>query len=138
MLSLQLLPDEIITRILHSVEPDDILDNVEQSCGRFKRLSLDPLLWKHHCLSSFKYFSQEHRIQQSVQRPVMGVDWRGLYKLRRKRNALALRLLDKLANSYETDYTELNRIIAFDYDVKDLLIQQSQVPHKAGDGLSRR
>jgi F-box protein 21 len=137
-LSLDQVPDEIIGHLLYYVSPDDNLSNVQLVSRRFYHLANEPLLWRHHCRSSFKYWSQQHRIYDKIAALVQATNWKQLFIIRSARNRKTSTLLDEIIR------TKVNRIGGFEtigqigYDAKDLLLEHCQTPLTAEDGLARR
>ncbi|KAH8174852.1 transglutaminase-like superfamily protein [Sarocladium implicatum] len=131
------LPDEIITKILPHLDPDDVLRSISLTCRRFHSLATDPLLWRSTCLSYFRAFSFEHDFDSLLLGPAQDVDWLELFRLRQRRNARAVHLLDDMTKSPRLQLSKLEELCSFDYDVKEVLIQQSQSNPYQDDGLSR-
>jgi hypothetical protein len=82
--TLDSLPDELIHLLLHHLPPEDTLMSFALTSQRFHRLADEPLLWRHHCHSSFHYwdFSHEFPLQNTL--PAPEVDWKGLFIIRNR------------------------------------------------------
>ena len=131
------LPDEIIAKVLPYLDPNDVLKGISPACRRFHSLATDPLLWKSICRSYFSAFSSEHDFDSLLRSSARDVDWLALFRLRQRRNARAVRLLDDMTRSPHLQLSKLEELCSFDYDVKEVLIQQSRSSPYHEDGLSR-
>jgi|SRR5688572_2675813 F-box protein 21 len=131
------LPDEIFAKILPHLHPDDILKSVSPACQRLHFLATDPLLWRGICVTHFRAFSAEHRFGELLDGPPREVDWLALYRLRKRRNAHALQLLEDMTKSSVLQLDKMDILCAFDYDVKELLIDHAQSDPYQEDGFSR-
>ncbi|KAK3369808.1 hypothetical protein B0T24DRAFT_596510 [Lasiosphaeria ovina] len=78
------LPDEIINHLLYYVSADDALTNLQLVSRRCHQLACSPLLWRHHCRTSFAHWRESHHIQQKLAGPVAAVDWKGLFRSRKR------------------------------------------------------
>jgi F-box protein 21 len=131
------IPDEVFAKILPHLHPDDILKSIAPACRRLYLLANDPLLWKWICEHHFKAFSSEHKFGDLLKRPALEVDWLALYRLRKQRDSHALQLLDDMTKSPMLQLDKLDALCEFDYDVKELLIEQTQLDPYQGNGFSR-
>lgn len=138
VLSLDQMPDEIIGHLLYYLSPYDNLYNVQLVSHRFYRLANEPLLWRHHCRSSFKYWNPRHRFYKRAAALAQETDWKELFIFRSARNQQVSALLDEIIR------TKVNRVRGFEiigqigYDAKDFLLEQCQTSPSAEDGLARR
>ncbi|KAM0261319.1 hypothetical protein ACHAQJ_002350 [Trichoderma viride] len=136
--SINQVPDEIIGHLLYYISPDDNLSSVQLVSRRLYYLANEPLLWRHHCRSSFKYWSPQHRFHNKIEALAQATNWKQLFILRSARNRKTSGLLDEIIR------TMVNRIGGFEaigqigYDAKDLLLEHCQTPLTAEDGLARR
>jgi len=137
-MGLEQVPDEIFQSILHYVAPEDNLLSVQLLSRRLHGLANAPLLWRHHCLNTYKYWNPEHRFHQRLGGPATAVDWKGLYILRRQRNARVARLLDGILASQICRLTKFEQICMLGYDAKDFLLEQCRADEGAEDALARR
>ncbi|KAL7905696.1 hypothetical protein GGI35DRAFT_471570 [Trichoderma velutinum] len=137
-LSLDQMPDEIIGHLLYYLSPYDNLYNVQLVSHRFYRLANEPLLWRHHCRSSFEYWNPRHRFYKKAAALAQETDWKELFIFRSARNEQVSALLDEIIR------TKVNRVRGFEiigqigYDAKDFLLEQCQTSPSAEDGLARR
>lgn len=137
-LSLEQVPDEIISHLLYYISPFDNLDNVQLVSHRLYRLANEPLLWRHHCRTSFKYWNPHHRFHEKLAALAQQTDWKRLFIIRSTRNQRISYILDDIIQ------TKVNRVRGFEiigqigYDAKDLLLENCQTSPSAEDGLARR
>ncbi|UKZ76103.1 hypothetical protein TrVFT333_003799 [Trichoderma virens FT-333] len=137
VLSLNQVPDEIIGHLLYYLSPHDNLCNIQLVSRRFYHLANEPLLWRHHCRSSFKYWNPRHRFYEKTAALAQETNWKELFIFRSARNRQISALLDEIIR------TKVNRVRGFEiigqigYDAKDFLLEQCQTPPSAEDGLAR-
>lgn len=136
--TLDSLPDELIHLLLHHLPPEDTLMSFALTSQRFHRLADEPLLWRHHCHSSFHYwdFSHEFPLQNTL--PAPEVDWKGLFIIRKRRLTQAAALFSKIVTTRVDRLDNMERIAEMGYDVKEFLIEQYRAPDTHQDFLSRR
>lgn len=138
MATLDNVPDEIIRQILHHVPPDDAFDSLPLVSQRFNRLAIEPLLWKHFCQTSYRFWHAQHRIDQKLEAMASRTPWRDLWRRRKYRNDMIARLLDEIIATKVSRLTKIGSICQFGYDAKDFLLEQIQTPDSAEDALARR
>ncbi|KAG6040243.1 hypothetical protein E4U41_001118 [Claviceps citrina] len=137
-MSLEQVPDEIIQQLLYYVSPEDNLRCFQLLARRFHRLASQGLLWRHHCCTSFKYWSPQHEFPQKLRRPVASVQWKRLFLLREHRNRIISRLFDAVLATIVGRLRRMERICRLGYDAKDFLLSQCQIDESASDVLARR
>ncbi|KAI0397492.1 hypothetical protein F5Y17DRAFT_414539 [Xylariaceae sp. FL0594] len=138
MPSLESLPDELIHQILHSLSPELTLKSVSLLSRRFHCIANEPLLWRHYCQVSFRYWQADHHFDDKVRGPLHEVDWKALYLLRLRRNSHIASLLDGVVASRVSRIDKTERICRYGYDAKDYLLAQCRVDDSADDVLARR
>ena len=136
--SLEDVPDEIIRHILLYLPPEHTLASFQLVSRRYHHLANEPLLWRRHCQSSFRYWNPEHQLQERLRALASSVDWRGLWITRKRRNNKAARLLDGVILTKVGQSRKLGGICKLGYDVKDYLLEQCHVDESAEDVLARR
>jgi F-box protein 21 len=136
--SLEDVPDEIIRHILLYLPPEYTLASFQLVSRRYRHLANEPLLWRRHCQSSFRYWNPEHQLQERLRALASSVDWRGLWSTRKRRNNKAARLLDDAISTKVGQSRTLGGICKLGYDVKDYLLEQCHVDESAEDVLARR
>lgn len=136
--SLEDVPDEIIRHILLYLPPEYTLASFQLVSRRYHHLANEPLLWRFHCQSSFRYWNPEHRLDERLAALASSVDWRGLWTKRKRRNYKAARLLDGVISTKVGQLKRLGGICELGYDVKDYLLEQCHVDESAEDVLARR
>ncbi|RKF62210.1 putative f-box domain-containing protein [Erysiphe neolycopersici] len=132
------LPEEVVQKIFFFCEPDDINQNVMRVCKRLYRLVNEPLLWRHYCLSSFRYWDSRHCIQEKLCGPTDLVDWRSLYCYRKMVDLKTTDLLDSILQKQTNRISKYEAIAKFGYDAKETLLRHIQVEENAHDVLARR
>ncbi|KAH9890843.1 hypothetical protein F4778DRAFT_752489 [Xylariomycetidae sp. FL2044] len=138
MAQLDHLPDELIHQILQYVAPEDIIRNIWPLSTRFNSVSQEPLLWRYHCRTSFKYWQSDHDFQSKLALNVHQVDWRRLFLLRLARNHRIAHLVDGIVASRVCRLQRTEQICQYGYDAKDFLLTQCRVDDSAPDVLARR
>ncbi|KAK4156816.1 hypothetical protein C8A00DRAFT_30251 [Chaetomidium leptoderma] len=136
--SLEDIPDEIVRHILLFLPPQDTLANFQLISRRYYHLANEPLLWRWHCRSSFRYWHPEHKLQEKLAALASSVDWRRLWVTRKRRNDKAARLLDRIISTKLGQLRNMQGICELGYDVKDYLLEQCHVDDSAEDVLARR
>lgn len=132
------VPDEIMVRILYFVSPEENLSSFQLISRRHSRLANEPLLWKHHCRTSFKHWDSRHEFALKLALPATAVDWKRLWMMRRGQNARVLRLLDDILATKIGRVAKFEQICLLEYDAKDILLEQCSTPDSASDVLARR
>lgn len=132
------VPDEILKHLLGYVSPEDNLLIVQLLSRRLNRLANEPLLWKSHCLNSFKYWNPDHDFRQKLEEPVKDVDWKSLYILRKQRTARIAHLFDGILATQVGRLHKFEQICTLGYDAKDFLLEQYHADDELEDVLARR
>lgn len=135
-LSLGDLPEEILHSILRVSSPIDVAA-LQQTSRRFKRVTSEPLLWRHYCQFHYRYWDRKHKIVQKLASPPSSVDWKALYVVRCRVQRSVGRLLDSILASQTGRIEKFRAVINFGYDSKDTLLFYSQV-ETGEDHLARR
>jgi F-box protein 21 len=131
------LPDEILQQILFYVSPEDTL-RVQNTSKRLTRIANEPLLWRHHCRTAFKYWDSKHRIRQKFAANVGDVDWKKIYFYRRDVDFQTTRALDGILAGQIERIEKFERISQFGYDAKDTLLRHCATGDGVEDVLARR
>ncbi|KAL8798516.1 MAG: hypothetical protein Q9182_006605 [Xanthomendoza sp. 2 TL-2023] len=134
--SLTALPAEILFQILLCVPPSTI-PILQQVCRKFNELS-QPLLWRQHCRTQFKYWKPEHDITAKYAQSAAQVDWKQLFQQRHLADGAISREIEDILASQTGRIERSERIIAHGYDAKDTLLRHLNVADEAEDVLARR
>ncbi|KAL4801880.1 Hemimethylated DNA-binding protein YccV like-domain-containing protein [Aspergillus unguis] len=135
--SLHELPEEILYNILlYCNVPDSIA--VGSSARRFRGVTNEPLLWRHYCLTHFKYWAQEHDMPTKLSSAISTVDWKALYITRHLVDRSTNRILDSILTSQIGRIEKFQSIVNFGYDAKDTLLRNISIDSCADDYLARR
>jgi F-box protein 21 len=113
------LPDEILRSICFFADWHDAI-HLQATCHRFEAITAEPLLWKHHCRSTFTYWSHSHYFHSRL-RDATFLDWRQLFRRRLDASFQTSRLLDGIIASQTARTPKLESIVAIGYDAKDVL-----------------
>ena len=135
-ITLDKLPNEIIFQILLYIPPSSV-PALQQVSKQFNDLS-QPLLWRYHCNTSFRYWSPEHAIDEKFNGPVAKVDWKKVFAERRQIDRSISREIDSILDSQVGRIEKTSRIVGFGYDAKDTLLRHLSVADDADDVLARR
>jgi F-box protein 21 len=131
------LPDEILQQILFYISPKDTL-RIQNTSKRFTRLANEPLLWRHHCRTTFKYWDSKHRIRQKFAGNVGDVDWKKIYLYRRDVDFQTTQALDGILAGQIERIEKFEGISQFGYDAKDTLLRHCATGDEVVDVLARR
>ncbi|KAL8912271.1 MAG: hypothetical protein Q9171_002726 [Xanthocarpia ochracea] len=130
------LPIEVLFQIFLCVPPASI-PALQQVCRKFNDLS-QPLLWRHHCQTQFKYWDPKHDIKAKYAQSAAKVDWKQLFQTRHLADRAISHELENILSS-QTGRIELSeRILVHGYDAKDTLLRHLNVGDDAEDVLARR
>lgn len=130
------LPIEVLHQIISDVPPSSV-PTVQTVSRKFNSLP-QPLLWRDHCLSQFKYWSPEHDIQRKFSGAVVETDWKKLFSDRYSIDRSIARDLDCILASQRNRIEKAERIMGHGYDAKDALLQHLNISDDAEDVLARR
>lgn len=131
------LANELLLDIFHSVPPSDTLRNVQSVCRRWRQLCADQGLWRHHCLTTFKYWGKQHDLPGPAE-PLSKGDWKGLFVERVARQHVSARLFEELITSESGRLPRMRDILATGLDAKDFLLKQYYPDPSCQDDLARR
>ncbi|EEY23624.1 F-box domain-containing protein [Verticillium alfalfae VaMs.102] len=138
MPTLEEIPDEIIHHILSYVSPENNLLSVQLLSRRLNTIANEPLLWRQHCRTSFKYWGPDHDFQAKLDGKVSDVDWKGLFLVRKATNARISNLFDGILATKLGRVRRFEQICLLGYDAKDFLLEQCHTIDTADDVLARR
>ena len=130
------LPVEVLHHIVSNVSPPS-LPTVQTISRRFYSLP-QPLLWRDHCSTHFKYWSPEHALKQKLAGIVDETDWKKLFSHRYSIDRSIRRDVDGILASQRNRIEKAERIMSHGYDAKDSLLQHLSVGDDAEDVLARR
>lgn len=134
--SLTDLPNEVIFQILLHVPPSST-PALQRISRRFNDLA-QSFLWKHHCQTQFRYWSQGNDIRDKLFSNEASTDWKQVFKRRHIADRTTSHELDSIIAS-QLDRIKSSEIIAgLGYDAKDTLLRNLSVGEDAEDVLARR
>ncbi|KAL2864864.1 Hemimethylated DNA-binding protein YccV like-domain-containing protein [Aspergillus lucknowensis] len=137
VLSLGDLPEEILQSILLFSHPSGTAA-LERTARRFRGVTNEPLLWRHYCLTHFKFWAPKHDMSAKLLSPISAVDWKGLYVSRHFVDIAAGQLLDSILTNQTGRIGKFQSVISFGYDAKDTLLRNLSIEPGAEDYLARR
>ncbi|RCI11262.1 hypothetical protein L249_7500 [Ophiocordyceps polyrhachis-furcata BCC 54312] len=137
-MSLEKVPDEIIQHLLYYISPADNLENLQYLSRRFNRLANEPLLWRYHCSSSFRFWHQHHEYRRKLRRKASEVDWKQLHIQRTRQNRIVMENLDSIIATKVGRLKRFEQVARLGYDAKDFLLTQCRTDESADDYLARR
>ncbi len=135
---LSVFPEDVIRVILCFVSPEDNLATVQLLSRRFFHLANEPLLWRHYCCISWKYWHPDHKFDKKLALRASSVDWKALWILRRKTQAEVAELFDDILATTSGRLRRFKQICLNGYDAKDFLLEQSHADDLVEDVLARR
>lgn len=130
------LPTEVLFQILLWAPPASI-PAFQQVCRKFNDLS-QPLLWRHHCRTQFKYWTPKHDITGKLRQNVASVDWKRIFRERHVADIEIDHELEGILTSQTCRLDRSEKIVAYGYDAKDTLLRHLDVSEDAEDVLARR
>ena len=132
------LPIEILHQIISLVPPSSV-PIVQTVSRKFNDLP-QPLLWRDHCRTLFKYWSpeREHDLGQKVVTAVGETDWKKLFTDRYKIDRSITCDINGILTSQRNRIEKAERIMGHGYDAKDTLLQHLSVSDDTEDILARR
>ncbi|KAF6219304.1 hypothetical protein HO133_005129 [Letharia lupina] len=130
------LPTEVLHQIISYLPPSSVptLQTVSRKFNDFPQ----PLLWRDHCRTHFKYWSPEHSFQQKLSGAVVETDWKKLFSDRYSVDRSITRDVDGILASQRNRIEKAERIMGHGYDAKDALLRHLNVGDHAEDVLARR
>ncbi|KAG5796635.1 hypothetical protein H9Q69_004326 [Fusarium xylarioides] len=132
------VPDEIIQHLLYYIPPEDNLSNFQLVSHRLRHLANEPLLWKYHCRSNFRFWHPEHNLQRLLKGKASDTPWKKLFILRKFRNEQLKRLLGEILVTKVGRLKRYEKVCQLGYDAKDFLLEQCKADENAEDVLARR
>lgn len=134
--SLTDLPNEVIFQIFLHV-PASSAPALQRVSRRFNDLA-QSLLWKHHCRTQFRYWSQGEEIQKNLSSNDALTDWKNVFKRRHMVEKTASHELDSILGSQRGRIRSSESIAELGYDAKDMLLRNLSVGEDTKDVLARR
>lgn len=134
--SLASLPNEIIQQILLYIPPSSA-PAIQQVSRRFNDL-IQPILWRYHCRTQFRYWDRKHNIQEKFADDVAKVDWKKVFATRHSVDRATSRAIDAILSCQVGRVEKFQSIVRFGYDAKDTLLRHLNVGDDAEDVLARR
>lgn len=135
-ITLSELPIEILHQIISYIPPLSV-PTVQTVSRKFNDLP-QPLLWRDHCRTHFKYWSPEHDLQQKLSGAAPESNWKKLFSDRYIIECSTTRDVNSILASQMKRIEKVERILGYGYDAKDALLQHLNVGDDAEDVLARR
>lgn len=137
LVSLDQLPDDIINHIIYYTTPVDNLEIIHFLSHRFYRLANNRLLWRNHCLETFRYWNTSHRIPEKCRLRASEVDWKKIFIQRKTQNDTMANILAEIIRSRVGRRSRMSYLCSFGYDAKDFLLEQIHSTSYPRDNLAR-
>lgn len=134
--SLADLPNEVIFQILLYV-PLDSTPTLLLVSRRFNEAA-QPLLWRFHCRTQYRYWSEEHDIKQKFSNNALQVEWKSLFARRHSVDCETNRTINSIIGSQLDRINKSEKIVRLGYDVKDTLLRNIHVGEDGEDVLARQ
>ncbi|KAI0006836.1 Hemimethylated DNA-binding protein YccV like-domain-containing protein [Xylariaceae sp. FL0662B] len=136
--SLLSLPDELLEDVASYLTASDTVA-FGKSCKRTYKASCGPLLWREHCVRTWRYWEQAREFAEKLELPAIEVEWRQLYNKRAQTDRQALHIFNKMLSTQQYRLARMQEIAAYGYDVKDMFLRlKNETPDSAEDVLARR
>ena len=87
------LPDELIELIVLHLPPRDTV-SFGGACKRGNKITFEPLVWRRHCVQTWKYWERVHELAEKVATPPAQTRWRAVFEQRQATDHQAERLFD--------------------------------------------
>ena len=130
------LPNEVIQHILLYVPPASV-PALQRVSRRFNDLT-QPLLWRYHCRTQFRYWDEKHGIQDKFSGNIAKVDWKKAFSERHNIDRSISQAIDSILSRQTGRIEKFEQIVGFGYDAKDALLRHLNVGDEADDVLARR
>lgn len=132
------LPDELLEAIVYNLPPQANI-SFGATCKRCNKITYEPLVWRRHCIETWRYWNQDHNLEEKLGRAPAQMHWRQLYNLRWRTDREAMRLFDELLLTQQYRLQRMEKISSMGYDIKDLMLRLlNETPDDAEDILARR
>lgn len=131
--TLTLLPNEILQGIIRLTSPEDAI-TLAQTSHCLRNIVYEPLIWKHYCLSTYRFWDERWH---SKIKGKEGVEWRDIFRQKREIDQTVASILGRILDSQSGRIDLFREISNFGYDAKDELVAQTKVSQRADDYLSR-
>lgn len=132
------LPDELLESIVEYLPPTATLA-FGTTARRSNKIVHEPLVWRRHCVETWKYWEAHHEIPEKLHSPPAQTKWRLLYNERARIDREASALFDQALLTQQHRYARMAEIAGHGYDVKDLMLRlRNDTPNHADDVLARR
>lgn len=133
------LPDELLDCIISQIATPADTVHFGQTCKRAHGLVSASLVWRRHCLITWKYWVPRHHLHTKLAQPPLHTDWLQLYGARVQIDRAAADLFEALLLTQQNRVQRMQDIAAKGKDVQDLLIKlKDRTPDEAEDVLARR
>lgn len=131
--------DELLLHIFADIPPEDNLKSLQLVCRKFHAVANDQTIWKRHCITSFKFWHEQHSFHEKVANPKPdAVDWKELWLRRRRTNAHLEILFQGILDTKVGRLERFRTICDYGYDAKDFLLEQGGTDDSMEDVLARR
>ena len=130
------LPIEVLHQIISYLPPSS-LPIIQTVSRNFNDLP-QPLLWRDHCCTHFKYWNPEHNLEEKLAGAVAETDWKKLFTNRYSIDRSITCDVNGILASQRNRIEKAERIMRHGYDAKDTLLQHLNVDDDAEDVLARR
>jgi F-box protein 21 len=130
------LPNEILFQILIYVPPN-LTPAILLTSRRFNDVA-DPRLWRFHCQTQYRYWSQDHGLKKALLDNSDSVEWKKVFSERYNKDKKISDYIDSIVASQSGRIEKAERIVSFGYDAKDTLLRHINTPDDADDVLARR
>ena len=94
------LPDELLEAITFYLPPDATL-SFGTACKRINKIAYEHLVWRRHCIQTWRYWESTHELQERLQQPPAQTKWRHLYNERRRTDKLAMETFEELLKTQQ-------------------------------------
>lgn len=132
------LPDELLELIVSQLPPSETV-NFGLASSRNNKIVYEPLVWRRHCVQTWRYWEATHDLQEKLESPPAQTRWHHLYNERARIDSECLKIFNALLETQQHRYERMEKIASHGYDIKDLMLhERDQSDDGAEDVLCRR
>ena len=130
------LPDELIQAILRHVSPDDALA-LSRTSRRVSIITSEPLLWKHYCEDSFRWWDVSHKFRAKLE-DASFMDWKILFAQRHANTNMTKQAIDNLISQPSGHLEVIGHLTDAGYDCKDAIVNAYKSAIDSPNHLAQR
>ncbi|KAH6645520.1 Hemimethylated DNA-binding protein YccV like-domain-containing protein [Truncatella angustata] len=132
------LPEELLDAIVQYLNPSETIA-LGRSCKQADKAINSPLVWRRHCVETWKGWHRKHELAQKLVLPPTQTEWRDLFNGRRKNDRALLDVFDEMLLTQRYRYQRMELIASHGPDAVDMLARmRTATPDSDDYVLARR